>query len=123
MGASIVKVYGANSTWTVVGTSAVNTAQTPTRAAELRKRHVIDAIEVVLQTAAATPDILIELRDGATAKWRTYIGAAATRGTRVPMVFAHGIELSENTAANLYVGAPGAAAITEANMAGHTENA
>jgi hypothetical protein len=122
MGASIVKVYGANSTWTVPpGTSVAGAGQTITKVAEANRRHVVTAVEVVTRGAAVSADTSVELKDGATVKWRTYFGVGALRGERVGGVFANPIEMSINSAVALVVGAAGAAVITEANMAGKTE--
>jgi hypothetical protein len=107
--------------WAVTGDSAANTAQTITKAAEASNKHVVTAFEVVISGAAAGADISVALKDGDTVKWQTYIGTSAVRGERVGIVFAHGIEMTTNTAANLVVGAGGASVVTSANMAGYTK--
>jgi hypothetical protein len=116
-----VKLNKSIGEWAVTGTSTANTEQTITKAAEAGKKHVVTAFEVVIRGAAAGTDISVALKDGTTVKWQTYIGSGAVRGERVGIVFAHGIEMTTNTAANLYVGAGGASVITEANMAGYTK--
>ena len=113
---------GANiSEWSVTGNSATNTAKTITKAAEAGKKHVVTAFEVVISGAAAGADISIALKDDTTVKWQTYIGSGAVRGERVGIVFAHGIEITENKNANLVVGAGGASVVTSLNMAGYTK--
>jgi hypothetical protein len=117
----IVRVYGANDTWTATGTSDANTAKTITKAAAAGYKHVVTSFEVVIRGAAAGADISVALKDGSTVKWQTYLGVGAVRGERTGMVFAHGIEMSTNSAVTLVVGAGGASVITELSMAGRTE--
>jgi hypothetical protein len=118
-----VKVAESIGEWPVTGTSSVNTEQTITKAAVVGSKHVVTSFEVVIRGAAAGADISVALKDGSDVVWQTYIGSGAVRGERVGIVFAHGIELTAATAANLYVGAGGASVITEANMAGYTKAA
>ena len=112
--------------WTEVGTSSANTAKTTTRAAVLNQRHYITAIDVIVRGATAANDICIELRDGSTVEWNTYIGSGKVQGERYAMVWpatdeVDGVQLSVNTAANLVVAAGGASVITEANISGYTK--
>lgn len=108
------------SAWTVVSSSADNAAVTITKAAVTGKKHYITAMEVTITGAPAGVDILIELRDGGTVKWKEYIGNAAPRGERVGFAFTHPIELSTSAAANLYVSAGGVGVIATGNLAGYT---
>ena len=108
------------SSWSVTSDSTANAAVTLSRAAETGKRHYITAFEAVLRGAAAGADTRVELRNGATVMWDTYIGNAAPRGERVGAVFTHPIELTANTAANLVVAAAGASALTTVSMSGFT---
>ncbi len=108
------------SEWSEIGTSADNTAVTINRAAEADKRHYITAFEVVIRGAAAGNDIKVELLDGATVMWTSYIGEDAPRGERIGIAFAHGLEMSVNTEVSLAVEAGGAGVIAEVNMAGYT---
>ena len=107
--------------WTAMGTSAANTTQTVTMAAVSTKKHYVFAFEVALRAADAGNDMVIELRDGSTAKWKTVIGNGAPRGERIGIVFPKPIEMSINTAVNLVVPAGGTGCITEANIAGETK--
>jgi hypothetical protein len=117
----IVRVYGANDTWTLTGTSDANTAKTITKAGVAGYKHVVTAFEVVIRGAAAGADISVALKDGSTVKWQTYIGSGAVRGERVGVAFSHGIEMSANGTVTLVVGGGGASVVTELNMAGRTE--
>jgi hypothetical protein len=111
-------------TWTVVQDSAANTAQTATKAAQAGARHYVTGVEVAVSGAAVgSADISITLKDGTTAKWKTFIGAAAARGTRIFVDFSRApIEMSVNTAVNLAVDAGGASVITTANIVGYTQS-
>lgn len=111
-----------NVVWTVFQDSAANAAQTLTRAAPgVGKRLAVTEIEVSVKAAAvAAADVLIELKDGATVRWRGVIGAAAARGAVYRKDFREPIVCADNAAANLEVAAAGAGAITTANMAGFT---
>jgi hypothetical protein len=112
------------SEWSVTQASTANTEQTLTKAAGTgTTKHVITGFLVVLRGAAAGADISVALKDGSTIKWQDYFGSGAVRGERVGIVFAHGIEMTAATAANLYVGAGGASVVTEANMVGYTKAA
>lgn len=106
--------------WSVADDSAVNTAKTITKDAEADKRHYITGVDVFISAAAAANDITVELRDGATKKWKGIIGSGAARGTRIGFVDQDGIMLSTNTAANLVVDAGGAGVVTHLNMIGYT---
>lgn len=119
-----VSLVGSISEWSATQTSTANLEQTLTKAAGTgTTKHVVTGFEVVIRGAAAGADISVALKDGSTIKWQDYFGSGAVRGERVGIVFAHGIEMTAATAANLYVGAGGASVITEANMVGYTKAA
>lgn len=106
--------------WSTSEDSAANTAKTLTKAAEAGKKHVVTDFEVAISAAAAGADITVELKDGATLKWKTILGSAAARGAKVDYHSAIGIELSDNAAANLVVSAGGAGTVTHLSMGGFT---
>jgi hypothetical protein len=107
--------------WSVNNTSAANAAVTTSKAAEPGKRHYVTGFSAVISGAAAANDISVELRDGATVKWREYIGSGAARGARVAVnLGTGGIEMSVNAAVNLVVSAGGAGVVTDANLVGFT---
>lgn len=108
--------------WTVTGDSTANASLTVTKAAGAAGVvHYVSGFSVVLSGAAAAADASIELRDGATVKWKEFLGSGAARGTRVAVSFDPPIEMSAATAVNLVVGAAGAGAVTTGNIAGLTE--
>ena len=107
--------------WTVTGDSTANAAKTITKAAVTGSRHYITGYLVsVTGAAVGTADIAIELQDDTTTVWKDVLGAAAARGQRAGVVFAHPIELTVSKAANLVVAAGGASVITFCNMTGFT---
>lgn len=102
--------------------SAANTAQTLAEPAGVGKTHVVTGFAVIVIAAAAGADITIEVRDGVsgTVVWRDAIGSGAARGVRVAVEFVNPIPLTKGNAAELSVGAGGAAAVTVANLRGYT---
>jgi hypothetical protein len=119
-----VSLVGDITEWSVTQTSTANTEQTlPKASGGGTTKHVVTGFEVVIRGAAAGADISVQLKDGSTVKWQTYLGSGALRGERVGIVFAHGIEMTAATAVTLVVGAGGASVISEANMAGYTKAA
>lgn len=109
------------SEWTQSSESAANTALTLTQPAAADQRHYVTGIEAVVTAAVVgTGDVGVELRSGATRKYKWFIGAAAARGTRVFAQFERPIELAKGAAANLVVDAGGAAVVMSASMTGYT---
>lgn len=104
------------------GTSAANTAQTLTKAAEANKTHYVTGFEVVIRGAAAANDIAVTLRNGTTIIYRTYIGNTKASGERVGVMLPlGGLQATPNTAVTLEVTAGGAGVITEANLITYTQ--
>ena len=107
--------------WSQSQDSAANAAQTITKAAGGGAVvHYATGFEVVLSAAAAGADISIELKDGVTVIWKTFIGSAAARGTSISKNFSFPIAGTANTAMTLLVSAGGAAAVTTANLMGYS---
>lgn len=108
------------SSWTVVADSTANAAVTGTRAGVSGRRLYILGFEAVLFGASAGNDITVEVRDGTTARWRTYIGAGASRGERVGVMFPQPLELTAGNDAVINATAGGTGAQVTVSMMGDT---
>jgi len=102
--------------------SASNTGQTLSQAAPpTGLNNYVTSFEVVITGGAAGSDISCVLQDsiGPTTKWKTYIGSAAARGTRVGNNWSFDAPLGPIAGqAQLVVGAGGTGVITSANLQG-----
>lgn len=110
------------SDWSEVGDSAANGALTVTKAApgEAGESHCATAFEVVISGAAAAADITVELKSGATVKWRSVIGSGAARGARVSKSFPNPIACGIGEAVTLTATAGGIGVICSGSLAGFT---
>jgi hypothetical protein len=120
MAATAEKTYQHGSPIATSQDSAANTAQTITVAAVAGKYHHASGLSVYVSAAAAVSDITVELKDGATVKWKGIIGAGAERGSSVERTFDPPIRGTTNTAMTLVVSAGGASVVTTANLQGYT---
>ena len=101
--------------------SEADTEQTLTVAAVTGQRHHIYGVDVYIRGASNSVGMTVELREGATVRWRGVIGETSSKGERTGFILPHGVEFAENTAINLYVPAGGAGCISVANLLHHTK--
>src|SRR5437879_1910538 len=75
--------------WAIFNQPAANTAATISKAA-IPSRHVATSVTVCISAVAAQPDIIFNLRDGATGAgtvlWTARLAAAAGTSTCVPVL-------------------------------------
>lgn len=109
-----------SSEWDEVDDSLVNTAVTITHAAEAGRRHYVVGFEASTRGADLTADIQVELREGATVRWRINLGSGSIRGERGGVVLPRPREYAENAAVTLNAGGGGAGVIVTLNMLGYT---
>ncbi len=109
-----------SSDWDEVDDSAANVAVTSTHAAVAGQRHFVTGFEAVSSGAALGNDVIVELREGATVRYRTQLGNAAVEGERAGVMFPRPRVFGLNTAVTLNAGAGGAGAIITLSMLGYT---
>jgi len=107
--------------WSAIGTSDANTEQTVTVAAHATMKHYISTIDIFVYGGTTATDLIVELRDGATPKWKGVIGTAKSSGERLVFQLPEPIEFTVNTAANLVIPACGAGVISLASIIGWTK--
>ena len=109
-----------SSEWDEVDDSAVNTVVTITHAAEAGRRHYVEGFEASIRGADLTSDVIVELREGATVRWRINLGSGSIRGERGGVVFNHPREFAVNSPVTVNAGVGGAGVIITLNMLGYT---
>ncbi len=108
------------SDWDEVVDSGDNAAAALAHALEAGRRHFVTGFEVVSKGAALGNDVIVELKEGATIKWRTSLGNAALEGERTGVMFPRPMEFALATAVDLEAGAGGAGVILTLSMLGYT---
>ena len=106
--------------WSEVDDSGANAAVTITHAAEAGKRHYITGFEAVVSGAVLGNDVEVELLEGATVRWRTFLGSGLTQGERSGIMLQRPIRMGVNAAVALSAAAGGAAAVITVNLGGYT---
>lgn len=108
---------GAPSDKVAQGTSGANAAQTVTLTCPEGTELFVTGYLVVIRAADCGADTLIEIRDeNDTVLWRDYLGSAQKRGDKAGAIFTSPLTVGWGKNAKLYVGAAGAACITEASL-------
>lgn len=108
------------SDWTEVGTSAVNSALTLTHTGIVGKIHFVQGFEVVVTGSVTSGDTTIEVREGATVRWRTAIGDSSARGDRVGIMFPRPLQLFSGADAVLSIASGGVGVQMIGNLIGYT---
>ena len=106
--------------WTETGSSSANSAVTVTHAAATSTQHFVSDVTVSFRGASAGNDIRVEIRDGSTVKWDTYIDAV--RGLVLQEHFSSPIEISTGAAVNVVVAAGGSSVIATVNVGGYSKS-
>ena len=106
--------------WSEVDDSASNVAVTVTHVAEAGRRHYAVGFEAAVSGATLGNDVNIELREGATVRWRTKLGSGLARGERSGVVFPRPVKIGVGTDVSLFASAGGAAVIITVNRGGYT---
>ena len=101
--------------------SEADTEQTLTVAAVTGQRHHIYGVDIYIRGASNSVGMTVELREGATVRWRGVIGEASPKGERIGFILPHGVEFDESAAIDLYVPAGGVGCISVANLLYHTK--
>lgn len=106
--------------WTEVGDSVADTAITLSHALAAGQRHYVTGFEAVSKGAALAQDVVVELREGATVKWRTALGNAAVEGERTGVMFPRAMEFASGVAVDLVAEDGGPLVVITLSMLGYT---
>ena len=105
--------------WNLYGTSTANTAQTVTQAAAgASLRNYLSGLTVSWSGAAPAAGTKVEVQDGATAIWGSYVGQAGGTQGVIDFEFTLPLKGSVNTALNIVVDAGGASCTTKVSAQG-----
>ena len=93
-------------------------------APESGHRHFVQGFSVVLGTADGTNEVLIEITDGSTTYYHEIIAAAATKGTRLGVVFGvPGFAMPNEALVQLEISDPGGTTVIFGNLWGYSSGA
>lgn len=106
--------------WTEVTDGTANAVATLTHAATVGQRHYVTGWEAVTKGAALGNDVVVELREGATVKWRSTLGNTAVQGERTGVMYPRALEFASGIAVTLTAEAGGALVIITLSMLGYT---
>lgn len=110
-------------TWTVPGFTSANGALLLTKAGASNQQHYVTSFIVATAGATTSADVIVELRDGSTARVYDVIGANSPRGARVGIPFSSpALSMTVGGAVNLVANAGGDSVILYAAMTGYTLN-
>ncbi len=108
------------SEWDEVDDSAANAAVTITHAAEAGRQHFVVGFEASVRGAILGNDVIVELREGATVRWRINMGSGSARGERSGVVFSRPRQYAIGGAPALNADAGGAGVVITLSMMGYT---
>lgn len=108
------------SEWDEVGDGLANAAVTITHVAEVDRQHYVVGFECSIRGADLGLDIILELREGATVRWRINLGSGSIRGERAGVVLPRPRQYAVNSPVTLNATAGGAGVISSLSMMGYT---
>ena len=101
-------------TWNLVGTSAANAAQTITQAAGgANVRNYLAGLTISWSGGAPAAGANVQVKDGATVIWDSYIGQAGATQGALDFEFTSPLRTSANAALNVTVSAAGSSVTTK----------
>ncbi len=111
----------AKSTWSQVGTSAANTAQTVTQAAAgAGVRNLVTGLTVSWSGGAPAAGTNVQVKDGSTVIWDEYLGQAGGTQGYADFEFTAPLQGTANTALSVTIAAAGAGVTTKVSVQGQT---